>query len=109
MDRGSCRGTHLDAAERSQLCHAGDPAAGNLEDFAFFFEGLSDGRIGIFCQADKLGVALFQGFSELFCPDYHLIFLQFRQIPALGDHTFFFLIHTDDYYTQFFKKVNKNF
>ena len=104
-----CRGsrTHINAAGIAKLLHTGNPNTGDTLCLALLCQRFGNRRVGIFCQTDVIDDAFFYGFSQLFCPYDDLIFVDFRQNPALGDSTIFFSVHTDTYYTHFFRKVNK--
>jgi len=104
-----CRSSraHINAANIAQFPHTGYPVTGKAARFTLLCQRFGDGRIGIFRQTDTFYCALFHGFSQLFCPHNHLIFVDFRQNPTLGDFTIFFSVHTDTYYTHIFRKVNK--
>jgi len=75
---------------------------------AQFRKGICDRRIGVFRQKYPLHASGPEGFPQLFGTHHDLWFSASLFSPALGYSTFFFLIHTKTYYTQFFKKVNKN-
>jgi hypothetical protein len=69
--------------------------------------GRSQGGVGIFRQINEGCLAGLECFSELFCPHNKAFSGQFRQIPALGDHTIFHSVHTKSYYIHILEKVNK--
>ena len=107
VDGGGCRGAHLDSAGAAQILHGADPGVGNMILFALLRQGSRDGGVGVFRQEDLPGPAGIQSFSELLDSDHEGSGGQFRQIPAFRDFKIILCIHTKQYYTHFFGKVNK--
>ena len=107
VDGGSCRSAHLDSAGAAQVLHRADPDVGNMILFAQLLQRSDQGGVGVFREENLPCATGIQGFPELFDSDHKVTGGQFRQIPALGDFTIIFCIHTKQYYTHYFGKVNK--
>ena len=97
-----CGCPHLDTASTAKLGHCGDPGDLDMKFSAHLLKRLGDGRIGIFSQKYTFRTFSLEGFFELFGPDNDLAAVHSGFSPALGYFTYFFLIHTKTYYTQFF-------
>jgi hypothetical protein len=104
--RCCCRRTHIDVAGAPQVVHFPDPVNFDTVCLSELSQGHRNGGVRILGQVDPCDSAPKQRFAKLLHSD------DFLMVPKLGELVvtrrtpYKHGIHTNQYYTPFYKKVN---